>query len=183
LELHEIIKSDAKYLLVGCEAVKERDGMSELWHVLIKYCKINPIDVFELPIRGLFLIALKNDLEKTINKIKQVIQDKTFKLKICKKFTPLNKIIASSLDNLITIISPFLSKIPEKEKWRITINRRHTSIKKHEVIKKIASHPLAPKGKVDLENPNWEIIVEIFGEWLGVSVYPAKTILSLKEIG
>ncbi|NHJ49740.1 MAG: hypothetical protein FK733_18255 [Asgard group archaeon] len=183
MELQTIIDSDARFILVGCEAVKERDAMSELWHVLIKYCKITPIDVFELPIRGLFVIALQNNLEEALIKIKQVIQDKTYKINYCKKFTPLEKITTSSIENMVAIIPPFLEKIPDNVKWRIVIHRRHTSIKRQEIIAKIANHPLAPKGKVDLENSDWDIIIEVFGEWLGIGVYPTSPIVSVKDSG
>lgn len=182
MEIEQIITTDAKYLLVGCEAIKERDGMSELWHVMVKYYQIAPIETFELPIRGLFLFAFSQDLDEILQKLRTAIIDKKFKFKICKKFTPLEKTMKSNLNEMMTILPDYLKKIPSNAKWRIIIHRRHSSIERQEIITSIASHPNAPKGKVDLDNAEWDIIVEIFGEWLGLGVFPSNSVVSIKNV-
>ena len=179
MELTNIIDTDAKYLLVGCETAKERDAMSELWHVLIKYCLIIPLEIFELPIRGLFLVALSDNLNEVLEKLNTTIQNKSFKFLLCKKITPIEKIIPSILEKLLDVIPPYFTRIPEKATWRILIQRRHTKIKRQEIIELIANHASAPKGKVDLSNPAWDIIIEIFGEWLGISVFPSSPVISI----
>ena len=181
MEIIQIASTDAKYLLVGCEAIKERDGMSELWHVLVKYCQVTPLEIFELPIRGLFLFAFKQDLNEISHKLRAAIIDKKFNFKICKRFIPLEKIMKSNLNEMKEILPDYLKKIPSEAKWRITIHRRHTKIERQEIIATIANHQNAPKGKVDLDNAEWEIIVEIFGEWLGLGVFPSKSIATVKN--
>ena len=179
MKISEAIKQDAKFILASCEAVKERDGMSELWHVLVKYCNITPLDAFRLQIKGLFLIAIKADLIETFEKISEVINEKKFQFIICKKLIPLERLIKSDFDELSEILSEHLQKIPNDVKWRISLNRRHTKLKKADVINLIASHPLAPKGQVDLSNPDWDIIVEIFGGWLGFGIFKHDPILAI----
>ncbi len=181
MDIEKIIESEAKYLLVGCEAIKERDSMSELWHVLVKYCQITPIEIFELPIKGLFLFAFSNDLNEILDRLKTAIIEKKFKFKYCKKFTPMEKIVKSNIDEMLTILSHYLKKIPQKAKWRIVIHRRHSSLHRKEIIDSIANHTSAPKGKVDLDNADWDIIVEIFGEWLGLGVFQSNSIISIKN--
>lgn len=171
MEISEAINQEAKFILGSCEAVKERDGMSELWHVLVKYCEVTPLEAFSLPIKGLFLIAIESDLAKTCEKISKVITEEKFPFIICKKITPIEQLIRSDSDSLIEILPNHLRKIPKKVKWRIALNRRHTKLKRNDIINLIASHPLAPKGQVDLSNPDWDIIVEIFGEWLGIGAF------------
>jgi len=181
LEIADACNQKAEFLLVGCEAVKERDAMSELWHVIVKYCQVTPLDAFVLPIRGLFLIAVKNNLQDILTKIKQTADDNLFTFRICRKITPLERVVKSTLDEMMEILPEFLLRVPEDKKWRITVNRRHTLLKKYDIIKAIAEHPFAPKGKVDLENPDWDIIIEVFGEWLGFSVMPTSPIIYLPE--
>ena len=60
------------------------------------------------------------------------------------------------------------------------LNRRHTKLKRTDVINLIASHPLAPKSKVDLSNPDWDIVVEIFGEWFGIGAFKHDPIIVIK---
>ncbi|MGC9781494.1 MAG: hypothetical protein HZR80_19805 [Candidatus Heimdallarchaeota archaeon] len=181
MDIKEAKSMNAKFILVGCETVKERDGMSEFWHVLVKFCKKTPLEVFELPVKGLFLIAIDDDLEEIMSKIKDVISGNKFEFIACRKFTPLNRMLDSNLESLKEILPKMLKKIPETAKWRIAINRRHTGIKRNEIINAIASHPSAPKGKVDLKNPDWIIQIEVLGEWLGIGVFSDNLIVSLDE--
>jgi tRNA(Ser,Leu) C12 N-acetylase TAN1 len=180
MEISKAIERKAKFFLVSCEAVKERDGKSELWHVLVKYCDATPLEAFSLPVKGLFLIAIVDDITKTIEKIREVITEEKFPFIICKKITPIEQLIKSDFDQLSETLTNHLQKIPENVKWRITLNRRHTKLKRTDVINLIASHPLAPKGKVDLSNPDWDIVVEIFGEWLGVGAFKHDPIIVIK---
>ncbi|NPE06983.1 MAG: hypothetical protein GNW80_01765 [Asgard group archaeon] len=179
MKISEAIKQDAKFILASCEAVKERDGMSELWHVLVKYCSVTPLDAFRLPIKGLFLLAIKDNLLETFEKLRKVISKNKFQFIICKKITPLEQLIKSDYEELEKIIPEYFQKIPSDVKWRITMKRRHTKLKRNDIINLLANHPSAPKGPVDLENPDWIIIVEIFGEWLGLGVYRNNPIITL----
>ena len=181
MRIDEILNQQAKFILVGCDSAKERDGMSELYHVLVKFLKEEPIEIFELPIRGLFLVALKKSPTEVTQQISKIVSEKKFSFISCRKLTPLNDLIKSSLNELNKLIPNEITKIPREAKWRITVNRRHASIKRNEIIELIASHSSAPKGKVDLENPDWEIVVEVFGGWLGFGVYPSKSIIAIKN--
>jgi tRNA(Ser,Leu) C12 N-acetylase TAN1 len=181
MNVNELLDQEAKFILVGCDSAKERDGMSELYHVLVKHLKEEPIEILELAIRGLFLVALKNNPELITHQIAKIISDKKFTFISCKKLTPLNNIIKSSLTELGAVITNEVTKIPDGAKWKISVNRRHASIKRADIIELIASHPSAPSGKVDLENPEWEIIIEVFGGWLGYGVFPSNSIVTLQN--
>ncbi len=181
MKLEKAIDEKYSFILVGCNTVKERDGMSELWHVLIKYCNISPIEAFELPIRGLYLIAITENPQEIVAVIGSIVKEKKFVFQMSRKLIPIDQIIESSLDLLAERITPYLKRIHKKDQWRITVNRRHTNLKKAEIIEKIALLPQAPKGRVNLSNPDWEIIIEIFGRWIGFSVCPTNSILKIAE--
>jgi len=180
MEISEAINQKMKFLLVSCDPVKERDGMSELWHVLVKYCKVIPLEAFSLSVKGLFLIAIESDLHETFKEIKKVIQQKKFEFIVCKKITPIEQLIRSDSEDLLEILPDHLQTIPKAVKWRISLNRRHTKLRRNDIIELIASHPMAPTGTVDLNNPDWVIIVEIFGEWLGIGVFKHDPIIAIK---
>lgn len=181
MKIEETIDEKYSFILVGCNTAKERDGMSELWHVLIKYCNITPIEAFELPIRGLYIIAIRENPQEIVAAIGSIVEEQKFDFQISRKIIPIDQMIESSLDLLAEKISPYLEKIPKEAQWRITVNRRHTKLKKHAIIEKIVQLPQVPKGKVDLSNPDWEIIIEVFGRWIGFSVCPANSVLKIAE--
>ncbi len=181
MKIEEAVEKKYSFILVGCNTAKERDGMSELWHVLIKYCNIAPIEAYELPIRGLYLIAISENPQEIIASIGSIVAEKKFEFQISRKFIPIDQLIDRSLDLLAERIAPYLEKIPKKAQWKITVNRRHTKLKKPEIIDKIVQLHQVPKGKVNLSDPDWEIIIEVFGRWIGFSVCPANSILKIHE--
>jgi len=165
---------------VGCDASKEQDAMSEFWHVLIKYCQITPKEIFQLPIRGLFIVAIDEEPLPVLKKVDETVKAKLFTFKYCKRVTPLEQLVKSETEEIITALIPSMEQIPEEATWRITLNRRHTNLDRNGLINAIASHPKAPKGKVNLQNPKWYIVVEILGEWAGVGVYSENPIVTFE---
>jgi tRNA acetyltransferase TAN1 len=60
-----------------------------------------------------------------------------------------------------------LPKIGKDESFRVTLRKRHTDLDSKDVI--IAVADVIPR-RVDLDNPDWTVLVEIVGDWTGVSV-------------
>lgn len=181
MDLEEAIDSDLDFLLVGCISGRKKDSMSEIWHVLIKYCRSKPQDFFELPIHGLFLIGLSFPVKKVIKRLRRVLMKNKFTFINCKKFTPIEKLVKSNPQEILEVIKPMLSRVPGKDTWRITVTKRHSSLNRSKMVDQIANLPTAPKGFVDLENPQWIINVEILGEWAGLSVFPSNTVLATHD--
>lgn len=181
MDILEAIENQLKFILVGCETSKERDGMSEFWHVLIKYCQVKPIEPFDVRVRGLFIIAIDNDPFETVQKLQKVINNKSFEFQICKTFTPIDRLFKSSIEEMVSILPQYLKKIPSTAKWRISVNRRHTTLSRQKIIEIIANLPDVPKGKVDLENPEWEITVNIFEQWMAISVNSSEFIIKVEQ--
>ncbi|MFZ0220615.1 MAG: THUMP domain-containing protein, partial [Candidatus Nitrosopolaris sp.] len=67
------------------------------------------------------------------------------------------------------------SKIKKLETFRITVERRNTFLRSSEIIAKVASEI---DNKVDLENPDWIVLVEIIGKLVGISVLRPDEIFS-----
>ena len=110
MKINELLNLEAKFILVGCDSAKERDGMSEFFHVLLNFLDEKPIEILELEIRGLFLVALKSDPAEITQQIVKIISEKKFNFISCKKLTPLNNIIKSSLNELGTDITNEITK-------------------------------------------------------------------------
>ena len=182
MDFNEIVSSQSgNFLLVGCDSSKEQDAMSEFWHVLIKYCRITPVEVFQLPIRGLFLVVITEEPITTLKKVDETIKTKVFQFKYCRRATAIEQIVKSDPEEIIQALVPKMELIPESDTWRISLNKRHTTIARNELINTIASHPKAPKGKVSLQHPKWYLVVEIIGEWCGVGVYNENPVFTFAE--
>ncbi|MHA1354868.1 MAG: hypothetical protein ACTSR1_06820 [Candidatus Heimdallarchaeota archaeon] len=129
MKINELLNLEAKFILVGCDSSKERDGMSEFYHVLVNFLNEEPIEILELEIRGLFLVALKSDPAEITHQFVRIISDKKFNFISCKRLTPLNNIIKSSLNELGTEITNEITKIPNKAKWKISHIHLHQKVR------------------------------------------------------
>jgi len=66
----------------------------------------------------------------------------------------------------------------DDETYRITIEKRHSSLHTKEIISSIAN---SMSNKVSLENSDWEIVVQVLRNKTGISVIPPNTILSVDK--
>ena len=79
---------------------------------------------------------------------------------------PVEDVVPTELDAIKQAAKDLSVKIGNGS-FRITVEKRHSSLKSVEVIKAIASEI---ESKVDLENPDWVILVEIIEGQTGLSV-------------
>ena len=68
--------------------------------------------------------------------------------------------------------------IEKHESYRITIEKRNSQIKSKDIISQVAG---LISNKVSLENPDWEIIIQVLGNLTGISILPKNSILSVSN--
>jgi tRNA acetyltransferase TAN1 len=93
------------------------------------------------------------------------------------RFTPLQVCIPSEISIIVDAAQELCMQISEHESFRVTVRKRHTELHTMEVIEQVAS---VIDRKVDLDNPDKIVWIEIVGPWTGVSVLDEeKDILSV----
>jgi tRNA(Ser,Leu) C12 N-acetylase TAN1 len=68
--------------------------------------------------------------------------------------------------------------MPPDASYRITVEKRRTKFGSHELIDAVAEKF---NQKVDLENPDWVILIETAGKQTGVSVVRPASILNVQK--
>ena len=68
--------------------------------------------------------------------------------------------------------------IKENDTYRITVEKRQSSLHTSEIISNIAD---SLSNKVSLENSDWEIIIQVLRNKTGISIIPPNTILSVNR--
>ena len=72
------------------------------------------------------------------------------------------------------------TRIREEESFRVTVRRRHTTLETMDVITAVAA--VIPR-KVNLDNPDNTLWIEIVGDWAGMSLIdPERDILSIMSM-
>ncbi|HEU0046550.1 MAG TPA: THUMP domain-containing protein [Nitrososphaera sp.] len=117
-------------------------------------------------IKGLLLAQTALDPFEVIEKLKKLVASEPWQLRYILRVLPVEKVVPTELDAIKQAAKDLAVKIGNGS-FRITVEKRHSSLKSVEVIKAIASEI---ESKVDLENPDWVILVEIIEGQTGLSV-------------
>ena len=117
-------------------------------------------------IKGLLLAQTALDPFEVIEKLKKLVASEPWQLRYILRVLPVEKVVPTELDAIKQAAKDLAVKIGN-DSFRITVEKRHSSLKSVEVIKAIASEI---ESKVDLENPDWVILVEIIEGQTGLSV-------------
>ena len=82
------------------------------------------------------------------------------------------------VDEIEKLVFEIIDQIVGNETYRISVEKRNSNISSQEIITKIAQKI---KNKVDLENPDKIIQIEILGGKSGVSILRRDDILSVEK--
>jgi len=129
------------------------------------------LGVFETHIIGLITCKTSLDPFEVIQKLKAIAIENAYQFRYAIRFTPLEKCVKSEIDEIVQATKELLPKIEEDETFRVTVRRRHTDLENMDVVSAVAS--VVPR-KVDLDNPDKTIFIEIVGELTGISVLDSE---------
>ncbi|MBI2659011.1 hypothetical protein HYX05_02835 [Candidatus Woesearchaeota archaeon] len=124
---------------------------------------------------GVFKLRVGNakKIVKILNKIKKKkgMFDHTF------HWIPIDKWTSSSVSAMQKEIKKLQKGIKKNEKWKLDLQKRHLDISTTELILKLTE--VVDRQKVDLENPQKIIEVQIMGKKAGLALLNKDEILSL----
>lgn len=130
-------------------------------------------------IRGLVVAKTALDPLETVEKFKTFLREKPYEFRYSLRIIPIQKIVHTELDEVKTAALELVSMLGEGESFRVTVEKRFTSIHSRDLIEAVATEV---KNKVDLENPDKILLIEVLGGYTGVAlVKPSGIISVLKE--
>ncbi|MFX1441126.1 MAG: THUMP domain-containing protein, partial [Promethearchaeota archaeon] len=83
------------------------------------------------------------------------------------RFTPIEKCVSTSIENIVNATKELSYKIDESDSFRVTVRRRHTELEHMEIVNAAAA---VISRRVNLDQPDKTVWIEIVGEWTGVSI-------------
>lgn len=115
------------------------------------------------------LIACSTSLNpfEAVQKLKEFAVENPYQFRFAIKFTPLETCVDTDVEKIVEAAAGLITKIGEDDSFRVTVRRRHSGIDTMTVVRAVAA---IISRRVDLDNPDWTVLVEIVGEWTGVSV-------------
>ncbi|MGY5864595.1 MAG: THUMP domain-containing protein [Candidatus Thorarchaeota archaeon] len=115
------------------------------------------------------LLACKTSLDPfdVVHRLREFALENAYQFRFAIRFTPLEECVDSNLEDIVEATRRLLPKIGEDESFRVTVRRRHTDLENMEVVTAVAEE--IPR-KVNLDAPDKTVIVEVVGDWTGLSV-------------
>lgn len=163
-------------LLVTTYRHREYDALDELNLLLQRFGDESPILEIQ-EVSGIILaITNLNPFELT-TKYKELLAEEPWQLRYILRSIPIERSFYTDLKNIeIEVENLVMKKLNKNDSFRITIEKRHTSLRSKEIITSIANK--LSGYQVSLENPDWIILIEIIGNKTGISVLKEIDIFS-----
>ena len=111
--------------------------------------------------------------------ITDFVRSEPFKVRFILRIIPVHRVVDTKLQDIVKAVKELASEIGSGESFRITIEARDSPYSDKELIDAIAD---AVDRKVSLDSPDKVVLLEIFGEYSGVSVISPNEIVSIQKL-
>ena len=164
-------------LIITCQRNLEDPTILEIQNMLERFGDTEAI-IEKTVFSGIIQVQTSLDNIKVIDNFREIIDDEPWLIKYCSRIIPIQKECESKLEEITKTAIELSEIMKEDETYRITIEKRHSSLHTKEIISSIAD---SISNKVSLENSDWEIVVQVLRNKTGISVIPPDTILSVDK--
>jgi tRNA acetyltransferase TAN1 len=127
---------------------------------------------------GLVVAKTKLDPVKAIHALRTLFKDRPWEFKYTLKLVPIQRVVPAQIPEIETAALEVAKSIAVNEKFRITIEKRHTALSSKPIIDCVAKKI---DRSVDLDEPDKILLIEIIGELAGLSLLTPNDILSVER--
>ncbi len=128
---------------------------------------------------GIVTVQTSLDPFQVVKEIKTKILDEPWSVRYCHRFIPIQESTRDVLDEIVKAVQIHAHNMQPNDSYRITIEKRGSKLSTKEIISAIAG---TVKNKVSLEEYDWNIIVEILGDIVGISILKKSDIISTLKV-
>jgi len=164
-------------LIITCQRNLEDPTILEIQNMLERFGDTDAI-IEKTVFSGIIQVQTSLDNIKVIDNFREIVDDEPWLIKYCSRIIPVQKECESKLDEITNTAIELSQIMKNNETYRITIEKRHSSLHTKEIISSIAD---SIANKVSLENSDWEIVVQVLRNKTGISVIAPDTILSVDK--
>ena len=164
-------------LVISTSRGNERNTCSEMWYLLGEVGDRGS-SVEPTPAIGLVVAKTKLEAVKAIQDLRALLKARPWEFKYTLRLVPIQFVSEAKLDTIQSSALALAQKIGDKETFRITVEKRHTALSSKTIIDTIAKKI---DKKVNLENPDRIIMVDVIGDLAGVALIRTEDILSVER--
>ncbi len=165
-------------LLVSCSWGVYRKAKEEITHILRTLDDESPI-VKRTIAEGIIGVKTRLDSREVVYGLRRLFDEDPFIFQYTLKWVPVNLWTLSDMDSMKEGVRKLRNKIRAGERWRMIVEKRRYSLHhKIEIIRELAD---LIDEKVDLENPEKILRVDIIGRCAGMSVLKPTDTFSISK--
>ncbi len=164
-------------LLATSEIRSQSEACSELWMLLRAVGDEIPA-VDRSPVRGLITARTKLDPVEAIESLRDELHRSPDSFRVILRIMPVEAVVRTEIGVIAEAAQRLASKIGEGESFRVTMEKRRTGLRSREVVDAVAG---GIDRRVDLEEPDWVVLVEIIGNHTGISVVRPEGLLNVQK--
>jgi tRNA acetyltransferase TAN1 len=161
-------------LLVTTFKYREGDAFDELSQLLDMLGDKEP-SIEITSISGIILANTHLDPLQIVENCREMVRNEPWRFRYVLRIIPLEKICRAELTDIHNVVNQLCPKIGQHETFMVMIEKRHTKLHSKEIISTVTSDI---DKKVNLDNPNWIILIQIVNRLAGISILRSNQIFS-----
>jgi len=163
-------------ILVSCSWGDYRRAQEEIIQILDVLGDESPV-VRRTFAQGIIGVRTRLDSRLVISRLRELFTDDPMTIQYTSKWVPVDLWTRSDMKSMKEGIRRLKSRIDVGETWRMTVEkRRYNQYHKTDIIEELAE---LIEEKVDLENPEKILRVDIIGKYAGISVLAPRDVFSV----
>jgi tRNA acetyltransferase TAN1 len=130
-------------------------------------------------VRGVIVGKTALNPVEAIEKFRSILQERPYEFRYALRILPIEKVVRTDLNEIKRVATELAAKIGENETFRVTVEKRFTSIHSRDFIEAAATDI---QNKADLDNPDKILLIEVLGGLTGMAlIKPADVLAVVKE--
>ena len=164
-------------LIITCARNLESETKKEIKKILNQLDDQEP-EILNVGMRGILMVNTVIEPSKIIDLVKNKIIEEPWLIRYCLRIIPIQSITETEIDKIKQNVIKLKGAIQKNDSYRITIEKRNTSVSTNEIITEIAK--IFPN-KVSLNKPDLIVLIEILGNETGISILKNDGMFSLDK--
>jgi len=164
-------------LIISTSRGNERNACSEMWYLLGEVGDRGST-IETTSVIGLVVAKTKLDPIKAVLDLRALLKERPWEFKYTLKIVPIQKVVEAKMPIIQETAIVLAGGIGQKEKFRITVEKRHTDLTSKIIIDTVAK---GIERTVDLETPERIVLIEVIGELAGLALIQPKDVLSVER--
>lgn len=164
-------------LIISTSRGNERNACSEMWYLLGEVGDRGST-IETTPVIGLVVAKTKLEPVKAVLDLRALLKERPWEFKYTLKVVPIQKVVEAKMSAIEQTALELAGGIEQKEKFRITVEKRHTDLSSKTIIDTVAK---GIERTVDLETPDRILLIEVLGDLAGLALIETEDVLSVER--